>query len=59
MTTRGRARLVANATVLLAFALVTLGCQSTFQYRAIQSDFIQAVRIDNEASVDPLSASTA
>jgi hypothetical protein len=59
MTTRGRARLVANATLLLAFALVTLGCQSTFQYRAIQSDFIQAVRIDNEASVDPLSASTA
>ena len=59
MKTHVRARFISNAVLLLAFALVSLGCRSTFQYRAIQSDFIQAVRIDNEAAVDPLSASTA
>src|SRR5262245_31333358 len=54
--------------IALAVAGLTAGCAvpttfaapaTTFQYRALQNQFIEAARADNQAAVDPLSASTA
>ncbi len=44
---------------VIAVAAMVVGCASTFQYRAVQRDFMEAARIDNLATADPLSASTA
>jgi hypothetical protein len=43
---------------VVALAVAAAGC-STFQYRAIQTQFSDAARADNDSSVDALSASTA
>jgi hypothetical protein len=47
-----------TALVALVLAGLAAGC-ATFQYRALQRDFIEAARTDNEAAVDPLAASAA
>ena len=44
---------------LLVIAGLASGCPSTFQYRGIQSQFIEATRADNQSSADPLVQSTA
>ena len=60
MPLRPRARfLVAPVLIALAIASLASGCASTFQYRALQSRFMEAAQADNQAAVDPLSASTA
>jgi len=41
---------------LLVIAGLAGGCPSTFQYRGIQSQFIEATRADNQSAVDPSSA---
>src|SRR5262245_42975947 len=47
------------AFAVVACAVLVAGCPSTFQYRSVQTQFIEATRADNAASVDPLSASPA
>lgn len=57
-------RLTSLRSIALAvlIAVAASGCVGgpvqTFQYRAIQADFMEAARADNVAGVDPLSAST-
>jgi hypothetical protein len=54
-----RFRSLATTLIVLAIAGLAFGCPSTFHYRTLQSEFIEAAHADNQASVDPLSASTA
>ncbi|HEV7732109.1 MAG TPA: hypothetical protein VGR62_08100 [Candidatus Binatia bacterium] len=56
---RPPARSVATTIAAIGLAAVALGCASTFQYRAVQSNFMEAAHLDNLATVDPLSESTA
>jgi len=54
-----RSRTLPIAIVVLCIAGLTSGCPSTFHFRSVQSEFIEAARADNQAAVDPLSESTA
>lgn len=47
------------ALLFLALPLIAASCPRSFEYRAIQGDFIEAARIDNQAAVDPVFESSA
>lgn len=48
-----------SALFLVVLAAGAIGCPATFRYRNIQTEFMEAARLDNLATVDPLSESTA
>lgn len=52
-------RFLATTIATFGLAALAIGCPATFQYRALQTNFMEAAHLDNVATVDPLSESTA